>query len=317
MRLPSVPRTATSRIAGLYLLLFVLSGALLASLLLFGVRGTMEEDARAQIITETNLLLFEYREDGLDELLEETEERIEKSRTRQRLLYRVQNPAGRVVFDRVPAAQPPYGWRRSDGEEPALFLFTVLDNGYVLGVGKDLAALDSVEQALGRALLWVAGAVLMLGAAGGYILSRRTLAQLEAINRALGDWMSADPDVVLLGEDIRSPYGGAFKVTRGLSFAHPDRVLNTPISEAAIVGIGNGLALGGKRPVVEIMFGDFLTLCFDQILNHAAKFRGMYNRQVENPLVVRTPMGGGRGYGPTHSQNLEKHFAGVPGLRVL
>jgi 2-oxoisovalerate dehydrogenase E1 component len=141
--------------------------------------------------------------------------------------------------------------------------------------------------------------------------------QLEAINRALGEWLDADPDVILLGEDIRSPYGGAFKVTRGLSFAHPDRVLNTPISEAAIVGIGNGLALGGKRPVVEIMFGDFLTLCFDQILNHAAKFHGMYNRQVDMPLVIRTPMGGGRGYGPTHSQNLEKHFAGIPGLRVL
>jgi 2-oxoisovalerate dehydrogenase E1 component len=141
--------------------------------------------------------------------------------------------------------------------------------------------------------------------------------QLEAINRALGEWLAADPAVVLLGEDIRSPYGGAFKVTRGLSFAHPDRVLNTPISEAAIVGIGNGLALGGLRPVVEIMFGDFLTLCFDQILNHAAKFRGMYNRQVENPIVVRTPMGGGRGYGPTHSQNIEKHFAGIPGLHVL
>jgi 2-oxoisovalerate dehydrogenase E1 component len=141
--------------------------------------------------------------------------------------------------------------------------------------------------------------------------------QLEAINRALGEWLSGDPKVVLLGEDIRSPYGGAFKVTRGLSFAHPDRVLNTPISEAAIVGVGNGLALGGMRPVVEVMFGDFLGLCFDQILNHAAKFRGMYNRQVENPIVIRTPMGGGRGYGPTHSQNIEKHFAGIPGIRLV
>lgn len=141
--------------------------------------------------------------------------------------------------------------------------------------------------------------------------------QLEAINRALTDWVSADPKVVLIGEDIRSPYGGAFKVTRGLSDAFPDRVLNTPISEAAIVGIGNGLALAGRRPVVEIMFGDFLALCFDQILNHAAKFRGMYNRQVTNPLVVRTPMGGGRGYGPTHSQNIEKHFLGIPGIQVL
>ena len=141
--------------------------------------------------------------------------------------------------------------------------------------------------------------------------------QLESINRALKEWMTADPTVVLIGEDIRSPYGGAFKVTRGLSDTFPDRVLNTPISEAAIVGIGNGLALAGRRPIVEIMFGDFLALCFDQILNHAAKFYAMYNRQVFNPLVIRTPMGGGRGYGPTHSQNLEKHFVGVPGLRVL
>jgi 2-oxoisovalerate dehydrogenase E1 component len=141
--------------------------------------------------------------------------------------------------------------------------------------------------------------------------------QLESINRALKEWMTADPTVVLIGEDIRSPYGGAFKVTRGLSDTFPDRVLNAPISEAAIVGIGNGLALAGRRPVVEIMFGDFLALCFDQILNHAAKFYAMYNRQVFNPLVIRTPMGGGRGYGPTHSQNLEKHFVGVPGLRVL
>jgi 2-oxoisovalerate dehydrogenase E1 component len=141
--------------------------------------------------------------------------------------------------------------------------------------------------------------------------------QLESINQALSAWMAEDPRVILLGEDIRSPYGGAFKVTRGLSDAFPDRVLNTPISEAAIVGIGNGLALGGRRPVVEIMFGDFLALCFDQLLNHAAKFRRMYHERIVNPLIVRTPMGGGRGYGPTHSQNLEKHFVGVPGLNVV
>jgi 2-oxoisovalerate dehydrogenase E1 component len=141
--------------------------------------------------------------------------------------------------------------------------------------------------------------------------------QLAAINRALRDWLVDDPRVLLLGEDIRSPYGGAFKATRGLSDSYPDRVLNTPISEAGIVGIANGLALGGRRPVVEIMFGDFLGLCFDQLLNHAAKFQGMYNGRVSSAVVVRTPMGGGRGYGPTHSQNLEKHFAGIPGLRVV
>jgi 2-oxoisovalerate dehydrogenase E1 component len=141
--------------------------------------------------------------------------------------------------------------------------------------------------------------------------------QLEAINRALSEWLQEDSRVVLMGEDIRAPYGGAFKVTRGLSDRHPERVINTPISEAAIVGVGNGLALSGWRPIVEIMFGDFLSLCFDQIINHAAKFAGMYNNQVRTPLIVRTPMGGGRGYGPTHSQNLEKHFAGIPGLHVL
>lgn len=141
--------------------------------------------------------------------------------------------------------------------------------------------------------------------------------QLEAINRALREWLIEDPAVILLGEDIRSPYGGAFKVTKGLSDAFPDRVMNTPISEAAIVGVGNGLALGGRRPIVEIMFGDFLTLAMDQLLNHAAKFPAMYGNAVTNPLIVRTPMGGGRGYGPTHSQNLEKHFLGIPGLTVL
>ena len=142
-------------------------------------------------------------------------------------------------------------------------------------------------------------------------------AQLAAINRALREWLAEDERVLLLGEDVRSHYGGAFKATRGLSDDYPDRVLNTPISEAGIVGIANGLALGGRRPIVEIMFGDFLALCFDQLLNHAAKFRGMYNGKASSAIVVRTPMGGGRGYGPTHSQNLEKHLVGIPGLRVL
>ncbi len=122
---------------------------------------------------------------------------------------------------------------------------------------------------------------------------------------------------MLIGEDIESPYGGAFKATKGLSEAFPGRVRNTPISEALIVGLGNGLALAGLRPVCEIMFGDFLSLAADQWLNHAAKFRYMYNEQVRVPLILRTPMGGRRGYGPTHSQSIEKHFLGVPGTRVL
>jgi pyruvate/2-oxoglutarate/acetoin dehydrogenase E1 component len=129
--------------------------------------------------------------------------------------------------------------------------------------------------------------------------------------------MLQDPDVLLLGEDLLDPYGGAFKVTRGLSSRFPDRVMSSPISEAGITGVSAGMALRGLRPVVEIMFGDFVTLIADQLINHIAKFRWMYNDQVRVPMVIRTPMGGRRGYGPTHSQSLEKHFLGVPGLRVL
>lgn len=140
---------------------------------------------------------------------------------------------------------------------------------------------------------------------------------LESLNAALRQALLEDERVYLLGEDILDPYGGAFKVTRGLSQDFPNRVITTPISEAGIVGIATGMALRGLRPVVEIMFGDFLTLAADQLINHAAKFRWMYNDRVRAPLVVRTPMGGRRGYGPTHSQTLEKHFLGVPGLRVL
>jgi 2-oxoisovalerate dehydrogenase E1 component len=129
--------------------------------------------------------------------------------------------------------------------------------------------------------------------------------------------MAKDPRILLLGEDIEGSYGGAFNVTKNLSQRYPGRVRNTPISEAAIVGLGNGLALQGLRPVCEIMFGDFLALAADQIINHAAKFAYMYNGKVSVPLVVRTPMGGKRGYGPTHSQSLEKHFLGLPGTQVL
>ena len=129
--------------------------------------------------------------------------------------------------------------------------------------------------------------------------------------------LKANDRIVMIGEDIEGPYGGAFKVTKTLSQEFPGRVRNTPISEAAIVGLGNGLALGGMLPVVEIMFGDFLTLAADQIINHAAKFRFMYNDQVTVPLVIRTPMGGKRGYGPTHSQSIEKHFLGLPDTMML
>jgi 2-oxoisovalerate dehydrogenase E1 component len=140
---------------------------------------------------------------------------------------------------------------------------------------------------------------------------------VSVLQRALRCNMRRHARILLLGEDIADPYGGAFKVTQGLSQEFPDRVFNTPISEATLVGMSSGLAMRGWLPVAEIMFGDFLTLAFDQWLNHAAKFRYMYNEQVRVPLIVRTPMGGKRGYGPTHSQSLEKHFLGIPGTRML
>jgi pyruvate/2-oxoglutarate/acetoin dehydrogenase E1 component len=140
---------------------------------------------------------------------------------------------------------------------------------------------------------------------------------LESLNNALHRAFADSDLIYLLGEDVLDPYGGAFKVTKGLSTVYPDRVLTTPISEAGFVGAAAGMALRGLRPVVEIMFGDFITLMADQLVNHISKFRWMYNDQVTVPLVIRTPMGGRRGYGPTHSQTLEKLYLGLPGLQVI
>jgi pyruvate/2-oxoglutarate/acetoin dehydrogenase E1 component len=140
---------------------------------------------------------------------------------------------------------------------------------------------------------------------------------LADLNHGLRECFEESSDVVFWGEDILAPYGGAFKVSGDLSERFSNRVFTTPISEGAIVGLGVGAAMRGLKPVVELMFGDFVTLAADQLINHAAKFPGMFNGEVNLPLVVRTPMGGYRGYGPTHSQSLEKHFLGVPGLRVV
>ncbi len=140
---------------------------------------------------------------------------------------------------------------------------------------------------------------------------------LETLNTCLHQAFAANGNVYLLGEDVLDPYGGAFKVTRGLSTLYPERVLTTPISEAGFVGVAAGMALRGLRPVVEIMFGDFTTLIADQVINHISKFQWMYNGTASLPMVIRTPMGGRRGYGPTHSQTLEKLFMGVPGICVV
>lgn len=141
--------------------------------------------------------------------------------------------------------------------------------------------------------------------------------QVRRINAFFNERMSEDPSMVVLGEDIADPYGGAFKATRGLSSKFPERVFNCPISEAAMTGIANGLALAGMKPYLEIMFGDFITLCMDQLINHASKFHHMYNKQVRCPVVIRTPMGGGRGYGPTHSQTLDKFLLGIDNVTVI
>jgi 2-oxoisovalerate dehydrogenase E1 component len=158
------------------------------------------------------------------------------------------------------------------------------------------------------------GAVPCTWLPGGFSSDERCATLL---NEALRRNLKRDPHILIIGEDIEAPYGGTFKATKGLSQEFPGRVRNTPISEAAIVGLGSGLAMEGFLPVVEIMFGDFLTLAADQFINHASKFRFMYGCRNTVPLVIRAPMGGRRGYGPTHSQSLEKHFLGVPGTMVL
>ena len=147
------------------------------------------------------------------------------------------------------------------------------------------------------------------------VYNRASMRCVEAISKALDTVLAENEDALVIGEDVRDPCGGAFKVTAGLSTKYPDRVLNMPISEAAIIGSGIGLAMNGKLPIIEIMFGDFITLGFDQLVNHAAKYNCLYDKQV--PLVIRTPMGAGRGYGPTHSQSLEKFLIGVPMIEVL
>lgn len=133
----------------------------------------------------------------------------------------------------------------------------------------------------------------------------------QQLNAFYMDWFARDQDAFFLGEDIEDPYGGAFKISKGMSSAYGPRVQTTPISEAAITGVGIGLALCGRRAFVEIMFGDFITYAFDQIVNNASKIFHMYNQMLDCPVIIRTPMGGRRGYGPTHSQSLERFLIGI------
>ncbi len=140
---------------------------------------------------------------------------------------------------------------------------------------------------------------------------------VQAVNRALAEAMAEDPSVFLLGEDIGAA-GGPFGATRGLldKFG-PDRVRDTPISEAGIVGAAVGAALSGLKPVAEIMFMDFITLAMDALVNQAAKARFMFGGQRGVPMVLRTPHGGGLSAGPQHSQCLEAWLCHIPGLKVV
>lgn len=133
----------------------------------------------------------------------------------------------------------------------------------------------------------------------------------QQLNAFYKRWLTEDADAFFIGEDIEDPYGGAFKIAKGFTTAFAPRARTTPISEAAITGIGIGLAISGRRALVEIMFGDFITYAFDQLINNASKMFHMYNQKLDCPVIVRTPMGGRRGYGPTHSQSLERFLIGI------
>ena len=138
----------------------------------------------------------------------------------------------------------------------------------------------------------------------------------ESIKTGLAEALESDPKVFLMGEDI-GDYNGAYAVTAGLlkKFG-PKRIIDTPISESAILGTAIGAAAAGLRPIVEIMTINFLLLAFDQLINHAAKLRYMSNGQIEVPLILRTVTGGGAQLGATHSQSFEGWLAAVPGLKV-
>jgi len=145
----------------------------------------------------------------------------------------------------------------------------------------------------------------------------REIQYREAIREAIIEEMDRDRKVFLIGEDI-GVYGGAFKAYKGLLDKYgPDRVISTPISEAAIIGAGIGAALTGYRPIVEIMFIDFATLAMDQIANQAAKIHFMSGGSLNVPLVIRTQGGVGKGLATQHSQSLEAWFYHIPGLKVV
>jgi pyruvate/2-oxoglutarate/acetoin dehydrogenase E1 component len=144
-----------------------------------------------------------------------------------------------------------------------------------------------------------------------------TLKYYQAITEGIAEEMERDSSVVLFGEDVAEA-GGTFGQTRGLLAKFgPERVRDTPISEALLTGMAIGAAMTGLRPIVEIMYEDFITLASDQLVNHAAKVRSMSAGEFSVPMVLRTMSGAGRNSGPQHSQNFESWLAHIPGLKIV
>jgi len=148
-------------------------------------------------------------------------------------------------------------------------------------------------------------------------MSSREITYAQAIREAMSDEMRRNPDVFFMGEDI-GVYCGAFGVSNGmLEEFGSERVRDTPISENGFVGAAVGAAITGMRPIVELMFSDFMAVCFDHILNQSPKMRYMFGGKVKVPMVLRTPSGGGTGAAAQHSQSLEAIYAHIPGLKVV
>ena len=138
---------------------------------------------------------------------------------------------------------------------------------------------------------------------------------LEAITMAIGDALRSDPRVFVFGEDVGRPYGNAFMLLKPLLAEFGDRILNSPLCEGGIIGVSVGAALGGRRPIAEMQFNDFVATGFNQLVNNAAKIRYRWGHDV--PIVVRMPFGGLRHAGPYHSQNTEAWFYRTPGLKIV
>jgi len=143
-----------------------------------------------------------------------------------------------------------------------------------------------------------------------------TLTIRDALHDAIHEEMERDESVFVIGEDVVA-HGGPYTVTEGIAERFPDRIFETPIAEAGIVGVGVGAAMAGMRPVVEIMYLDFITCAMDEVVNQAAKMRYMTGGQASVPLVIRLPCGLGRYIAAQHSQIMESWFMHVPGLQVV